>query len=445
MADSALQVARVDEIEIVRDFLARMIPSPRQFDIRLWDGTLMRADQHTGSPITLRITSPGAVRRMFRLPLEFSLAEAYMRGDFEVEGSLIDMFDRISHVMDSPRLARQLPSLAAQWARLPNDPPSRDIERSSAQLSGGVHSKERDKAALQYHYDVGNDFYALWLGPRMVYTCAYFKSGTEDIDTAQGQKLDHICHKLRLKPGERVLDIGCGWGGFVIHAAQHYGVQAVGVTLAERQHAFANQRIRELGLQSQVEVRLMDYRDLGDEQFDKLVSIGMFEAVGKSHMPEYFRHAFRLLKTHGVFLNHGITAYRLDTQRKTGLRKLLDDALIGAGKFGNKYIFPDGELVPLHDVNRMAESAGFEVRDVENLREHYSLTLRRWVAGLEAKRAEAIAVSNETIYRTWRLYMSSAAHEFDIARQHLTQTLLGKPDANGRSELPLTREDWYGT
>jgi len=441
MADTALHVAQVDETSAVHDFLARVIPAPRRFDIRLWDGSVTHANLPT--TMTLHIASPGAVRRMFYPPLELNLAEAYMRGDFEVEGSLIDIFGTVGEVMSAPRLARQLPSLTAQWARLPHDSPGRDIERKAVQLSGGVHSKERDKAALQYHYDVGNDFYALWLGPRMVYTCAYFKTGAEDIDTAQGQKLDLICRKLRLRPGERVLDIGCGWGGFVIHAAQHYGVQAVGVTLAERQHAFASQRIRELGLQDQVEVCLMDYRDLGAEQFDKLVSIGMFEAVGKSHMPEYFAHAFRLLKTYGVFLNHGITAYRLETQARHGLRKWLDDVLIGAGKFGNKYIFPDGELVALNDVNRMAEAAGFEVRDVENLREHYSLTLRRWVTGLEAKRAEAIAVSNETTYRTWRLYMSSAAYEFDTARQHLTQTLLVKPDPNGRTCLPLTREDWY--
>jgi cyclopropane-fatty-acyl-phospholipid synthase len=376
------------------------------------------------------------------------MAEAYIRGDFEIEGSLglIDAMKSATDVMSTQRLMQQLPALAQLWARLPADPPHREIERQAVQLAGDVHSKARDKAALQYHYDVGNDFYALWLGKRMVYTCAYFKTGQEDISTAQTQKLDLICRKLRLKPGERLLDIGCGWGGFIMFAAQHYGVQAVGVTLAEKQHAYAAQRVRELGLQDLVDVRLMDYRDLPDgpdQQFDKLVSIGMFEAVGKSHMSEYFTHAFRLLKTYGVFLNHGITSYRLETQRKTGWRKWMDEMLIGPGKFGNKYIFPDGELVPLHDINRMAEAAGFEVRDVENLREHYSLTLRHWVAGLEAKRDEAIRVSNETIYRTWRLYMSSAAHEFDTARQHLTQTLLVKPDASGRSNMPLTRVDWY--
>jgi cyclopropane-fatty-acyl-phospholipid synthase len=215
------------------------------------------------------------------------------------------------------------------------------------------------------------------------------------------------------------------------------------VTLAKKQWEFANERIKALGLQDRAEVRLMDYRDLGDESFDKLVSIGMFEAVGRSHMPEYFAHAFRLLKPHGVFLNHGISAYRMEYEKYTGLRRQLDDALIGAGKFNMKYIFPDGELVPLNDVNRFAEEAGFEVRDVENLREHYSLTLRRWVAGLEAKREEAIAVSNETTYRTWRLYMSSSAYGFDTASHNINQTLLCKLDKQGRSCLPLTRNDWY--
>ncbi len=443
MADTSMSIARGDAVELARNFLTRVIPSPKQFNIRLWDGTLICADKPLSPRLTLHIASPGAVRRMFRPPLEFKLAEAYIRGDFEVEGSLIDIFKTANEVMDSSRLLREMPTIAPMWARLPKDPPERDIERKAAVLSGGEHSKERDKAALQYHYDVGNDFYTLWLGQRMVYTCAYFKTGTEDIDTAQAQKLDHICRKLRLQPGDRVLDIGCGWGGFVIYAAQHYGVQAVGVTLAKEQHAFANRRIQELGLQDQMQVRLMDYRDLGDEQFDKLVSIGMFEAVGASHMPEYFAHAYRLLKPHGVFLNHGISAHRMQYRRKTGWRKWLDEMLIGAGKFGNKYIFPDGELVPLNEVNRMAEAAGFEVRDVENLREHYSQTLRRWLAGLEAKRTEAIAVSNETIYRTWRLYMAAAAHDFDIAMQNINQTLLAKPDESGRANLPWTRDSWY--
>ncbi len=432
MAESAIDVARA--------FLARIIPSQRPFDICLWDGTRMPAEQP--ARITLRIDTPGAVKRMFTPPVEFNLAEAYIRGDFEVEGSLIDIFQSARAVMDAPRLLREMPKLLPLYARLPTDSPARRIERGPAALSGGQHSKERDKAALQYHYDVGNDFYALWLGRQMVYTCAYFKTGHEDISTAQEQKLDHICRKLRLQAGETLLDIGCGWGGLVIHAAQRFGARAVGVTLAKKQYEFASRRIREMGLQDRAEVRLMDYRDLGDESFDKLVSIGMFEAVGRSHMPEYFAHAHRLLKPHGVFLNHGISSYRMEHERYTGLRKWLDDVLIGAGKFGDKYIFPDGELVPLNDINRFAEQAGFEVRDVENLREHYALTLRRWVAGLEAKREQAIAVSNETIYRTWRLYMSSSAYGFDSAAHNVNQTLLCKLDAQGRSCLPLTRDDW---
>lgn len=441
MAEMSSSTATANAVAAARDFLTRIIPSPRPFDIRLWDGTLIPADQP--ARLTLRIDTPGAVKRMFTPPVEYNLAEAYIRGDFEVEGSLIDIFPSARAVMDASRLMRELPKLIPLYVRLPSDPPARDIERGPAQLSGGQHSKDRDKAALQYHYDVGNDFYALWLGRQMVYTCAYFITGREDISTAQEQKLHHICRKLRLQAGERLLDIGCGWGGLVIHAAQHYGVHAVGVTLAKKQWDYANQRIASLGLQGRAEVRLMDYRDLGDESFDKLVSIGMFEAVGRSHMPEYFAHAYRLLKPHGVFLNHGISSYRTEYEQYSGVRRQLDDVLIGAGKFNMKYIFPDGELVPLNDVNRFAEEAGFEVRDVENLREHYSLTLRRWVAGLEAKRDEAIAVSNETTYRTWRLYMSSSAYGFDTAQHNINQTLLCKLDKAGRSGLPLTRNDWY--
>jgi cyclopropane-fatty-acyl-phospholipid synthase len=289
---------------------------------------------------------------------------------------------------------------------------------------------------------VGNDFYKTYLDERMVYTCAFFATGGETLDEAQRAKLDIICRKLRLKPGETLLDIGCGWGGLALHAAEHFGAHVTGVTLSEAQHSLANERIRERGLGDRVRIELRDYRDLGGVQFDKLVSIGMFEAVSRSQLPTYFAHAFRLLKPMGVFLNHGISR---PPEHRTRAQVWLDRKLMGGDLFSERYIFPDGELVPVSDINLMAERAGFEVRDVENWREHYALTLRHWADRLVANRERAIAAAGETVYRTWRLYMSGAVQGFETGRHNLCQTLLLKPGERGVSNLPRSRADWYTT
>lgn len=229
----------------------------------------------------------------------------------------------------------------------------------------------------------------------------------------------------------------------MIYAAQHYGIRALGVTLSAQQYALANERIQAAGLSDRVEVKLLDYRDLGDSSFDKLVSIGMFEHVGRTHLPEYFSHAYRLLKPGGVFLNHGISLGNLrGLQHRSRAARLADRFVIGDGLFSERYIFPDGELAPASEVNLMAEAAGFEVRDVENWREHYARTLRHWVNRLEANQAEAIRLNGLALYRTWRLYMAGSAEGFDSGRLNVNQTLLAKPDA-GRSRLPWSRADWY--
>ena len=264
----------------------------------------------------------------------------------------------------------------------------------------------------------------------MVYSCGYFQTPSDDLDLAQRQKLDYICRKLRLKPGEKLLDIGCGWGGLVIHAARDYGVQALGVTLSERQLGFARERILQEGLAERCEVRLLDYRDVeGSGAYDKLASIGMVEHVGSSRLREYFQHAYRLLRSGGVFLNHGIgrAGNRPAPQRPT---------------FTDVYVFPDGELVPLATTLQAAEEEGFEVRDLENLREHYALTLHHWLRRLEGHAEEARRVADEVKYRIWRLYLAGSEYYFRSGKLDLYQTLLVKNDV-GRSGLPLTREDWY--
>jgi cyclopropane-fatty-acyl-phospholipid synthase len=303
-------------------------------------------------------------------------------------------------------------------------------EEARAELHGRTHSKGRDREAVSFHYDLSNDFYQLWLDRAMVYSCAYFQSPDDTVETAQQQKLDYICRKLRLKAGERLLDIGCGWGGLIMHAAKNYGAQATGITLSQQQLELAQERIREAGLASRCEVRLLDYRDahqLG--QFDKLVSVGMIEHVGESALPEYFRCAFELLKPGGVFLNHGIgrAGNRPKPAEKT---------------FTDVYVFPDGELIPISNTLGHAEQASFEIRDVENLREHYFLTLVQWLRRLESNEEQAKKLVGELKYRIWRLYLAGSAHYFQSGKLDLYQSLLVKT-ASGRCGIPLTRADWY--
>lgn len=432
---------RLDDVARTSRFLDALFPHPRVHAMRLWQGTILPATHGTPQFI-LSFNNPGTVRRVFSPPVELNGAEAFIRGEFDIQGDIFSAFGLLRQMAAALRAATSAGTLLRYWLSLPHEPQPTTSQRR-AELSGAKHSKQRDQAAIQHHYDVGNDFYALFLDPRMIYSCAYFPTGTEALATAQERKLDMICRKLRLQPDERVLDIGCGWGGWVIYAAQHYDIRALGVTLSTQQHALANERIQAAGLSDRVEVKLLDYRDLGDSTFDKLVSIGMFEHVGRSHLPEYFAHAHRLLKPGGVFLNHGISLGNLPAlQRRSRSNRLSDRLIMGNGLFSERYIFPDGELAPLSEVNLMAEAAGFEVRDVENWREHYALTLRHWVHRLEANQAEAIQLNGEALYRTWRLYMAGSAEGFDSGRMNVNQTLLAKPDA-GRSKLPWSRVDWY--
>lgn len=267
----------------------------------------------------------------------------------------------------------------------------------------------------------------------MVYSCAYFHSPNDTIDQAQEQKLDYICRKLRLCPGQHLLDIGCGWGGLILHAAKHFGVEAVGVTVSERQAELARARIAEAGLQARAEVRLCDYREVATEpeQFDSIVSVGMAEHVGREKLPDYFAIAHRLLKPGGVFLNHAIGDSVVARADNTD------------GSFIDQYVFPDGDTPPLPIMLAAAESSGFAIRDVENLREHYALTLRHWLRRLEARRTEALAFVSEETYRTWRLYLAGSGHGFRRGQLAVYQTLLSKLDPAGSTKLPLTRSDWY--
>jgi len=300
----------------------------------------------------------------------------------------------------------------------------------------------RDAAAIQFHYDVGNDFYKLWLDRRMVYSCAYFKTQDETLENAQVAKLDLICRKLRLKPGERLLDIGCGWGGLIMHAAEHYGVDATGITLSENQAAFARERIAKAGLSDRCRVEIRDYRTLAESDgYDKISSVGMVEHVGLTHLSVYFASAFRALKPGGLFMNHGIVSLSEGRPRSVGER--IFRKFWRADAFIDKYVFPDGKLTATHSVVSAAEGAGFEVRDMESLREHYAMTLRHWVRSLEEKAEEAKSLVGDHTFRVWRLYMAASANAFSTAAINIVQTVLAKPDARGKSNIPLTRDDLY--
>ncbi|MBV9865338.1 MAG: class I SAM-dependent methyltransferase [Abitibacteriaceae bacterium] len=401
-------------------------------NIQFWDGTLW--PDAAPRPTTIHLKHPGAIRGIFKPPIAVSMGEAYLRDDFDVEGNWEDVGE-LFEALDVASLSwSQKLQAGSKLLRLPGGKASESVKmpmQSGTQLRGKRHSIERAKQAVAFHYNASNDFFKLWLDTRMVYSCAYFRTTQDDLDTAQTSKLDYICRKLRLQPGQRLLDIGCGWGGLVMYAAQHYDVDATGITLSQPQVDEANERITKAGLTERCRVLLRDYREMNaPEPYDALVSVGMFEHVGAALLPTYFQQAWKLLRPQGVFLNHGI-AFNATREAPHG------------PNFVEMYVFPDGETVPIHVTLRAAEESNFEVRDVESLREHYALTLRHWVRRLEAKHEDALKFVDEPTYRIWRLYMSGSAYGFATCRINLYQTLLVKNDERGHNSLPLTREDWY--
>ncbi len=423
--------------------------------VRYWDGSEELPDSEatlgsqqnraTAARFTLVLRSPGGLRRMLSPPSELHFGEAYVRGDIDIAGDIeaaAALAEQLRARLGTPR---EIARIVSCVSHLPRGHEA-DLEkphprREHPHAMGHKHSRARDREAIQSHYDVGNDFYSLWLDRSLVYSCAYFPSGDEDLDTAQYEKLDLLCRKLRLAPGEKLLDIGCGWGGLIRHAAANYGVEALGITLSERQAALARERIRADGLERHCRVELRDYRDFpSDASFDKVVSVGMFEHVGRAELPNYFRQAARLTRPGGLFLNHGIVRAR---DHDDGWRRRIRRLIWREGQFIDRYVFPDGELVPLDEAVRDAEGAGLETRDVETLRDHYALTLRQWVRRLESARDAAEKLVGAQAYRVWRLYMAASAYAFASGKLSLAQVLLGRPDGRGHVEIPRTRADIY--
>ena len=377
--------------------------------IELWNGKRFALD--AAPKVTLRVPSAAALR-CFLHPSLATLGEAYVEGRIDVEGPIAEVL-------------RVAEGLTRRWG---------EAKKGRLPRWVNLHSRKRDAEAIRYHYDVSNEFYALWLDPRMVYSCAYFRTGAEDIGLAQEQKLDHICRKLRLKPGERFLDIGCGWGALAMWAAERYGADATGITLSENQHALASERIRAAGLAGRCRVLLQDYRETpGEGVYDKIASVGMFEHVGLKNLPAYFGIIRRLLRDGGVVMNHGITA--VDTEsREVGL---------GGGQFIEKYVFPHGEIPHLSLVLREMGAAGLEAMDVETLRLHYARTLSLWSQRLEANLERARALSGDKRLRIWRTYLAGCAHAFAQNWVTVHQVLALKPGRAGEGILPWSREDLY--
>jgi cyclopropane-fatty-acyl-phospholipid synthase len=374
------------------------------------------------------LNHPGALRAMFSAPNYLTVGEAFIFRDFDIEGDIESVFHLADHLFGRERSVGETLRLRTSLAKLPSEARPRAVPRYG-RLRGAQHSRERDQQAVRYHYELPPDFYRVFLDSQMVYSCAYFYSAEDDLETAQRNKLDYICRKLRLRPGERFLDIGCGWGALILWAAQNYGARCLGVTLSPTQAEVANQRIRDAGISDRCQVEVCDYRDISSSaQFDKIASVGMIEHVGEVQFAEYFSCAYRLLRPGGVFLNHGIA--QRATYRRPG------------PSFINKYVFPDGDLPPISTALRAAEQCNFEVRDVENLREHYALTLHHWVKRLESQSSVAQRITDDVTYRIWRLYIAGSAHWFRTGKLNLFQSLLSKSE-QGVSGMALTRKDWY--
>ncbi|MCC3653521.1 cyclopropane-fatty-acyl-phospholipid synthase family protein [Streptomyces sp. S07_1.15] len=440
MADAARRLTALAE---------ELLGTPFPLRIRAWDGS---EDGPPGAPV-LSVRHRRALRRFLWCPGELGLARAWVAGELDILGDLYEGMDRLSGLfwergagpggggvrgalgaaaaLRDPRTraaVRELVTLAGPG--LPPPPPREEARR----LRGGpLHSPRRDRRAVSHHYDVGNDFYALVLGPSMVYSCAYWTEGA-GLEAAQRDKLDLVCRKLALRPGSRLLDVGCGWGALVLHAAREYGVRAVGITLSSEQAAHARKWIAEEGLADRVEIRVQDYREVPDGPYDAIASIGMAEHVGSARYRAYAGVLHGLLRPGGRLLNHQIARRPEPDEEEYRI-----DAFIDA------YVFPDGELAPIGSTVSRLEEAGFEVRDVEAIREHYALTLRQWVARLERDWPRAVRMVSPGRARVWRLYMAASALSFERNRIGVNQILAVRTPEGGSSGLPLRPRAWTET
>lgn len=405
--------------------------------LRLWDGVPLPLGPHWSGDLAFAIHSPGALTRLLRSPRLQTLVELIVEDLVAIEGgTLLDLAAR-RQARGTKRLWKKLSKVKLARALLPflfSNPAATSSLAYEGKAPREYEKGRDDKALVQFHYDLSNAFYRLFLDEEMVYSCAYFPDWDASLDVAQKAKLEHICRKLRLQPGERFLDIGCGWGGLVCHAAQHHGVQAHGVTLSQAQFDFAQAKIARLGLQDRVTIELRDFRELTGT-FDKIASVGMFEHVGLANRDAYFQHIKGLLRERGLYLHHAITSPMKRTERQ--FRRNSPEF-----KVLTKYIFPGGELDHIGGTVTALERNGFEVHDAENLREHYGRTCRLWTERLYANREEAAKQVGPAKVRLWLLYLAGVTLSFDRDTSRIFQTLASKR-SRGPSGLPPTRADIY--
>jgi cyclopropane-fatty-acyl-phospholipid synthase len=379
--------------------------------LELWNGE--QVDLSSEQPrVKIRVPSPGSLRYLLS-PTLGNLGEAYVEGALEIEGRAADMIQIGSSLAES------------------TGKPPRSSRVASALRLVSPHTREKDAEAIRYHYDVSNDFYREFLDPAMVYSCAYFENGDEDLATAQTKKIDHILTKIGVQPGHTLLDIGCGWGALVMRAAQKFGARCVGVTLSQNQFELARERVAKAGLEDRVEIRLQDYRDV-DGTFDRITSVGMFEHVGLQHLSEYFGRIDKLLAPGGVVMNHGITT--TDVEHRASPH--------GSGEFIGRYVFPHGELAHLSAVIRTMQEGGLEVRDVENLRRHYARTCALWTENFENNAEHIRRLADPKTFRIWHVYLAGCAYAFEHDWISLYQIVCGKA-GQAPAQMPWSRRYMY--
>ncbi len=428
---------QLDAAKTLLTALGQQLNSP--VSVRLWDGTMIPLGTEVDANLFVSISGPGVIGSLLRRPTAGNLLRHYARGHVDFHGTDLHSFLQKMHVGDSRKRAKAISRTVLFKSLLPFlfEPASSSVVDHEYQgdVSGRSRKQGENSDFIQFHYDVSNEFYELFLDKEMVYTCAYFTDWNNSLEQAQHDKLDMICRKLRLQPGERLLDIGFGWGSLLCHAAQHYGVTAHGITLAENQVTYTQEKIRKLGLEDRVTVEICDYQNFSG-RFDKVASIGMYEHVGIDNLAGYMKKVHSFLPKHGLFLLQGITRPGKSTMRKfrhqNAERRIL-----------NKYIFPGGELDHLGHMLQSMESSGFEVSDVEGWRNHYMQTCKLWSQRLYERREEAIAFVGEEKYRVWLLYLTGCSLAFLNGGARLYQVLMEKQAKREISCLPMTREDLY--